>query len=874
MQAIKPSKLGLLATCYERDRQRSLAVSAIAFFPLGEATLLPETGMWPFLTQRLGETVLDEAMPKVNAEVLVDGSVYAPGSEPVTATEVSFQVGELTKRLAVFGDRLWDGDQATEPEPFTEGPLSWELAFGGEGFEPNPAGLGFAAIETEDGPVHFLPNIEDPEALIVSPEDRPAPAGVGPGDPNSPQRTAKLGTYDEEWLEDLYPGFARDFDPTYFNVAPPDQQQGHPFRGDEPLVFRNLHPERPLLEGRLPGVRARCFVVQRTEVGELFTEVELALDTIWLFPDAERGVLIFHGQVPIAEEDGSDIARLMLAAEWLGEPRAVEHYQAAMAKRLDDEEGSLHALVESDLLPSGLVPSQPLDQAGELDEGYGSRGLLRQNMQRKLRREREAQEADLRARGLDPAAHLPPPPPEDGPMPTLEEMPELIKALSREAELNRQAAEKRQEQAREEARARFAALGLDLDEIERRQSSGPPRFTAAAQLERDRDAAAAARSRGLVLTDLEARLEDPGYHAQLQEREEQARDGYRRMAHFRYAVDPLDEARSEGVRGAVAQATAAGESLARSDLTGADLSGLDLSGADLREAFLEGVDLRGANLAGADLTRAVLTRSQLKGANLEGASLVEANLGDTELTGVSLERVALAGAILTGSDLRGASFAGSLLDEADLTEAAFGDTDFTGASLAGALFREADLRGCSFRGADLSSCVFMESDLTGADFTEATLDQATFVGAALQGATFCLASLRNVPFVSGTVLDEADFRRACLYQANLRETSARRCDFSGATLESSDLSGADLEEAAFFEAVARGARFAGANLRRARLESANLMGGSLRGADLRGANLSDTNLHGADLALIWTDDDTDLTDALRTQTIEYPKRPA
>lgn len=109
----------------------------------------------------------------------------------------------------------------------------------------------------DNGRVHWLPNIEDPSRPMASPGDRPSPAGFGPIDTMRPQRTRYQGTYDETWLKTQFPAVAADTDWRFFNTAPEDQQQDHPFTGTEDYAFVNLHPTQPHLEGKLRASRAR-----------------------------------------------------------------------------------------------------------------------------------------------------------------------------------------------------------------------------------------------------------------------------------------------------------------------------------------------------------------------------------------------------------------------------------------------------------------------------------------------------------------------------------------------------------------------------------------------------------------------------------------
>ena len=187
------------------------------------------------------------------AEVLLKGTCYPPGGADVVC-EPSFRVGEWEKKLRVFGPRTYKpglllSGFASDPEPFTHLPLTWENAYGGPGFPPNPVGKGWDDQE--------LPQIEDPHRPITKAGQRGvAPTGFGPISPNWPPRSQKLGkNWGKAWEKHRKPFFADDFDWTYFQSAPQDQWLDAFPRGDETLTFEYLHPKQRSWSTRLPGVR-------------------------------------------------------------------------------------------------------------------------------------------------------------------------------------------------------------------------------------------------------------------------------------------------------------------------------------------------------------------------------------------------------------------------------------------------------------------------------------------------------------------------------------------------------------------------------------------------------------------------------------------
>ena len=349
MKAVKDHQHGLLLNYFGLGDKYYLAVTVLSYFDFADPdSPLKEQDMWPFVQGELGnETIFDQAMPKPQGEVLLRSRCFAPGGQPVTACTAAFRVGTISKRLAVFGPRYWRGrgvgiQGISDPQPFTQMDLSYRHAFGGPDFPKNPVGMGLAPVVIDTGDsVVPLPTVENPDRLIGAPEDRPDPAGFGPYDIMWPQRSRKLGTYDDKWFQEKWPFYPDDMDWTYFNTAPDDQQMQTYFQGGEPLAAENLHPEKQVLKSRLPRLRQRIFVNQLLDLknpkGETrFKEVQNNFETVWLFPHAEKGVAIYRGITEMADDEPRDIVHLFLATEGLEEPpRTIDHYWEVLQKRLD-----------------------------------------------------------------------------------------------------------------------------------------------------------------------------------------------------------------------------------------------------------------------------------------------------------------------------------------------------------------------------------------------------------------------------------------------------------------------------------------------------------------------------------------------------------
>src|SRR6202041_951811 len=157
------------------------------------------------------------------------------------------------------------------------------------------------------------PNVEHAGAVLRARRDDPGPAGFGPINPAWPQRAPKVGKeYGPRWKKERFPWYAEDFDWTYFNTAPADQQVEGYLRGDEKLVFQNLHPTAQVLEASLPSLRIRAFI---KDVKQRFREVPMSLDTLFADLDEGKLFLTWRGLDAIETDDKKDVLWALVASE-------------------------------------------------------------------------------------------------------------------------------------------------------------------------------------------------------------------------------------------------------------------------------------------------------------------------------------------------------------------------------------------------------------------------------------------------------------------------------------------------------------------------------------------------------------------------------
>ncbi|NOQ89414.1 MAG: DUF2169 domain-containing protein [Gammaproteobacteria bacterium] len=897
MRVFKPLQLSLLTKIFSWEKKDHLAVTLLLGFPFDNNNeVLLEQDLWSRLPDLLGDyPMLDACMPKPQGEVIVYGSYYSPEGKPVTADEIQLQMGTVDKKLAVIGNRYWRTLLApTDPEPFTELPISYEYAFGGKEYKKNPTGKGMDEVDVFGEMRLPMPNIEDTDNLITSTDHRPDSAGLGPLDMMWEQRAVKTGTYDETWQRDYFPGYPPDLDWSHFNTAPPDQWIEEFWQGNESFQLLNMHPSKPQVGGRLPAFRTRCFIEKQIEKGVLFTEVEMHAETVCLFPNVETGVLIYRGVIEVAEDDATDVEHLLVAYEDLAQsPRSKDYYDEALRNRLDESKVFKYMMYTKDIIPESercgfarMLDDVDMSGDSELAKNLDARAEAeKQKALEMLEQQKQQLKEKLEAANIDPAPYLkkfeikddlPDDPHIKGIMETMEKIlpgstqgdaknikveevdfgkfDELNEKMDAMAEAKKEDAKQQLRdvikkvegtEAEQQVREKVEAALKQMDELPDlpRPAGDEMLENLKQQLEKVEEAKEKMRAQGIPedqLPEVDISLEE--VEQKMQEAFVQMKDMYRSGAHYVDGKPPHKEP-MDIIQYRFKKFLDKGESLAGRDLSGVDFSGLDLSGMDLSGCYLEYTNFSNTNLRGANLKRAIITHADLTNTDLTGAMLEECNLGASRLNGTVIANVDFGEAVLSKSDLSNAKFTQCDLREVNFLEAVMTGVVMTDCKLQGAIFLEMNFTGSRFLECELRECNFLQSQLEHCDFSNSDLSGSNFVECKLDNSRFVEANMTNVRFPAGCSLRNCNFDKAKLDKANLRDTEAENSRFEFASFNQADFSGANLQNTKFYGAVGKRAMFMKSDLGGADFSSVNLMEGSLMKARLTNADLSYSNFY-------------------------------
>lgn len=837
---------------------------------------------------------------KLNSEVYLRGSCH-PAGGPATHSAVRVSVGSWSKTLQVTGPRAYKpgvllGGKAGEPQPFAKMPLTWQNAYGGEDYPLNPVGRGHKGEE--------LATVEYPDSPIKKVgQKNVTPASFEPISPHWPQRANKRGkNYGAKWKKTRAPFYSDDFDWSYFQSAPEDQQIDGYLRGDEEMTFENLHPEVPVWKTKLPSIRIRTFV--KTTDGKIH-EPTMNLDT--LYADLEDGklYLTWRGLSPIKELDMTDVGAVLIAQEKLeDEPVDPQVYIKQLEEFEHDpvglktafpagfmmfadaiesvEQAELNGTPMPDLKkvaeelppecpfppwflaaaagdedPLGITEQFPpgmLDGDPAMGQGDKIGGLADPVKQAKMFEDIAKLKDDpgLAAEVLEGVVSLLP---ADKQAPFKEGLGALSQALSQsKADLGDDVFTKAAENAAGSQQAKPAAesYGDMMNTANTELSTANDMASTPDSVAKVTEAQGKLGSAPQTLDDAVAQAMEPLNDIELPEMPE-IPDVEADLAAKSAKIDQ-DEARmrakfgDEPILGLYDMGRNLIANAPRPEDVCPDLSAIP---AGLQKAQ-DALSAQGISMAAmAPLVALNAKVSALVAKIPQPAPLPEGEFVGRDLRANDFSNRDLTGECFCKSDLTAAKFVNSNLTGSDFTKADLTKADLTGAILTDATFKGSTLTKANLKKVTAHRTIFADTTLDGADFTEADLDGAKLTSARGAKILFPKAKLTNIDArfadLSKADLQEADLTDANLSFATLNLVKGDKANFTNANLDIAKLTKSRLHGAIFRGSKCNMGQFTssnltGADLRECNYERADFMKAVLDEADFRDATLTGVTL--------------------------------
>lgn len=763
MQIIKPRSVGLISKTYGFGEFQT-AIGGLSFFSLGDSPkLLMETAQWPEIIKALGEgQVLDMGFAKPSGEVLVAGSVYAAKGKSVTQMQARLHLGKVNKTLKIIGQRQlhrgWLG-RITAAQSFSSIPMSWRASFGGPEIAENPLGCGSKKSAFTEDNVKSLPNFYYPKDSIKRKPKHPA--GFGALDITWPQRAQYQGTYDDNWLKNIHPGFPKDTDQQLFCAAPLDQRLDNFIAPDAPYVIEGMHPSQESIQGVLPNVRIRVVVQQKQAEAFHYIDVPTHIDTLWLFPDAMLGVAIHRGTIPVKDIDGLDVKQLLLAYEHVDQPpKPLKHYAEQLVERTKTESALNSLLNEAPLLPE-KTPEQIQHRKTIIQQAKQTQKARKQRMLNTLTKEQPV--LALSAEDEDDDWSVIPQALLDDFDFDLTEIMQKTKALTESMKAKQQ---KLLDEAQALTKSTTKAVSESTESIYHRVFC--------------------------VVNDMHVQAPEPPNNGIEQANlilASSQRKARQLAPESMLASLPLPHEQATQIRQWVVKLMQQNQSLAGRDLAGADLNGLDFSGQDLSQTMFDGCNLTHCRFQHCKLSETVFVQADIDFADFSYAKFNNTNLNSVVGQKVNFDHSTMQQTQMLQCTLTDCSFNSATLSKINAVDANFHGCEFSHASLNDCHMVQTGLAYCHWSGAILNACVICESNIEYSHWYQAKLHRCILVASKISYSNWTGAQCELVQVGPKGNLKQVTLNRSSWKTCGFRELNISQCDAVSTLFHECDFSG-------------------------------------------------------------------------------------
>ena len=756
MKIFRDKTHSLITFNYRHQGKSQLAITIMAMFSFTKKNeFLNFSDFWNVVKKNFNSNqgeFIDLYMPKKRAEYFVKGSCYSYNST-TSDSIVKITLGQMQKKIAVFGDRLWSETSSqyrlSRPSYFSRIPLTLNNAYGGKEHEINPDGQGFTTKTTY--PEVKVPNIELPDQLLREPTETPYPAMLLPHSPTCKHQVKLLGTFNNDWLVNESPYYPADIDWHYFNRAEMDQQSDRFFVGDEEFSCTNMHPDKPLIKSQLPGMRVRCFF-KRLGTQEGINELTLNLDTIWLLPDEEKGVLIWHGEIATQDITGQDIDYIYSVNELLHEiPKEKAFYEHLRTNTKDRVENKR---------PKKERVKTPERAENKPGIGINLEKVINDLEQPFLTYKNAAQAlAQRQFKGTTPEE-------------TIAELEQFYKNLNKELpEFNNS----------------LPYSAIPFPETPNTPQSIPPTNVQQFDFLKDdiMNSANSEEEKSVALKQYE----------QLKQKLEQLDQDSRKALFRKNNVEHSKFSREDILEGYQQKKEFNSENLAGIDLSDLDLSGISLSGCNLSQCNLTRTRLNYADLSETTLIHTNLYETQLENANLSKAMIRDSSLIKTNFKECLAPYILLDTCVGTDCNFSNMNFSYSQIKNCQLSKSLFVSIKANFSTITDSTFEFCNFSEAQLQFVSITQGGWINNNVTKTNFTNSTFDSTQLSN--VRGDNLVAPHLSlNKCTIDHLVLNESNLDRLSCKGATLSEST-----FSNCFIHAFNLMNATMSECNFIKSV-------------------------------------------------------------------------
>lgn len=831
MKITKATAVSLQVRPYRWRGESRIGLSMLVMVDASSVTpiLETETLLWEVAKSQMDcGGALEYGIPKVNPEFLVSGNAYSAFTEDKTALDVTVQVNDKVRTLRVFGDRHYKDREISQPSSFVEMPMTWSNSYGGGQFLNNPEGKGWLDLnQYQRSDIVPMPNVEDPQHLLVDPTQAHTAYNFGPQSMMWPVRFSKVGTYSEEWRKTDFPGFFPDMDPSMFNAAQSEQiwPELTELPSNTEFFVSNMHPKKAIWKGTVPAWRGRCLLkMQKTPDEEVITqEAFLKLKTLWLIPHLEKYLLIFQESVPCWHDDGSEIKHVLAAMEWTHSPKEQSHYLDFMNEREDVERSALFAYSDEDLLPENL-------QYNGLDPKPETRGVMSEKLHKLHHYMHTIAREHIESMGLEADYYLPE---QVGPQPRpdLRYLPEQQRWQDQRIEQMR----KHFNEVKEARKRHVLSKGLDreLNELTGSDALYERMRQDFDKVKLDEDLKKTRLSQLNQMQQRQSSQDDP----RLQKLEQKM---WSMTAHFKQDKYVLSKNQPHN-RDHLLQKIANGESLEALDLSGVDLSDLVFRDLDFSCVLFKQANLSRTRFENCRFQEAAFCFATVNQTEFQQCHFESSNLNQCHFTQAFFEDCRFSKLMVSQLNVEQCEFNACHFSESIWQNTALVNTTLNHCTADGFALLHSRLERCQFNACEWLRCAMTDCQITQCDFDDNYIFRMGLTYVQLEQSSFKSSWMEALSIVSEQTILNVDFSDTYIKNSCLRALNFNACQFDRAIIENSEFSTSTFNDISAVALEVPDSIFMRTRFVNVDLSDANLTNGTFTHAEFSAVNFTRVN---------------------------------
>ncbi len=635
------------------------------------------------------------------------------------------------------------------------------------------------------------------------------------------------GTFDDEWLNNLYPAYPKDSTDEAYQTAAKNQQCKEDWQyGKESFVINHNDSAKEVF---LPMRKAQAFVIQSDE----FLQIDIKPDVLWILPEDNCALLISHGFIDVSDQEASDVTHLYVTDDDIDENIELAQHRINLDEELLAKKPKFEIATQDAKEPSKPKVSIPFFEIpAEAKDAMASAEAKCAEMIEKYSCDTNVTKTPIPA--------------------------EIQQAIDGGDTNNIMS------KVSEYITSQMANINQSVANIAPSDTSRlnvPQTFDMNSVKESLQGSIA--KIKDLMADNSDNLSELPNIPDDLPE------EMTTTVLAMLGEQDAKDKKKSQSN---YAEQDCSNQSFENYDFTDCNLTKANFSGANLKGAVFVRTKLIGTIFVGADLTGAKFENVNIDSLDLDGAILNNSTFKNLAIKATSFKKVACSNVVLDNVRASDIELAETKLLAAVIKRSTFSKSNlcslkFDKSHLDGVMFKESQLSEVEFLGCELTKITNIQTTWGNISLLDGKYENLRFNSSKLTNSSLANIKVKDLAFSSNSICENTTFSNSKLVGFRVNKSQLTECDFDMTNMNESKLVESqisinkfvltELNKSMFYKCefsqqefskiIAKEANFSGSKMSGMLFECSNLLDANFAMTSLIGAIFKSSNLYAVNL---------------------------